>query len=563
MKRFILSILLLFLTVSVLDAQNLTEEELAAQRKIIEANKHFLLEDYAKAKDAYADILGNTPKSSAALYGMARVAEAEKDYPTAEKFIRLAILEESDNQWYLRQLVDIEKRQKDMEGMTEAYEQLLALDPESEEYRFELTNCYEKTGKYKAALKVLDGIRVSGVDPAVSYRRARIFVKMKKMSKAESEYQNLIDAYPTEKRYLHIMADHYRATGETEKAMNMYEKVLELDPDDSRAGLALANDARSRGSDLVYLDGIKKIISSPAIDPHIKVKELLPFVQKISQEPNPDVQDRLDEYADLLIDLHRGDAKVYALRADLYNLRDDRPNAIRMYEFSLTHRKTVYSVWEQYLYLLLEEGQNETLIQKVQGALDYFPNRGRLYFLEGMAYSNLRQYEKAERSLMQSAMMAGRDVQLNFETQALLGTVAHNLGKWDMSDRSFQNAINILPNHVGVLSSWAYFLAEREQDMSKALMMARKAYESSGENASAAMSYAWVLARMGETDSALGIMQSTSEETGGKRFLEVYGDVLFLSGAVDQAVEKWSQALELAPADKTLADKIRNRSIIK
>ena len=542
----------------------LTEEILAVQRNLIEANKYFLLEHDEDALTAYRNVLSKDRANAPAYYGISRVYLRQNALDEAEKNILTAIEHDNGNIWYYEHLIQIRSRQKDIRGKAEALEQVILVYPEIEKFYIELSQCYDQLKDYKKALKALEPIEGKEVDPMISYRKARLYAKMNKPERAVKEYQRMIDANEGDTRYLHMLAAHYRSTGEEVKSIEIYKKILELDPDDSRAGLAVANQARLTGNDLVYLTSIGKIMSSTAIDIDTKIKELLPFVQKMTAKPDEEILTKLEEYASLIIELHPNDAKGHALGADIEQLRGNKGRAIERYAASLALKQSVFPVWEQYLFLLMEMGRITELANESERALDYFPNRGRLYYFLAYAHVEQIKYEEAASELEQARIMSGRDQLLKLDVFALQGKVYYHLADHSAAIRSFEEAMRISPENDNIKASFAYVLAQTEQDLDKALTMSEQAYNNASDRPSFILAYAWALARNHRQEAALEIIESVENiDAQSSEYIERYGDILFLMGRTDDAVVQWQKALAKGSADSGLSEKITNRSIVK
>lgn len=567
MMKWTTAMILAFLglTLTPLSAQDkpITEEELALQRALIEANKFFLLEDYEKATAAYSELIHQDQDNSAAIYGLSRIHFRQKDFKEANRLASLAIKNEPDNIYYYEHQVKVLNYLKDYAAQAEAYVKMIELDPENEGYKIELSNCYERQKEYKSAMDVLEDLNSHESDPAIALRKARIYSKMGKDKKAVSIYEDMIELHPGETRYMHVLANHYRTQGDQDAAIGMYKKILKVDPEDSRAGLAIANHERNKGSDLTYLESIRKIISSPSISVEIKVKELIPFVQKLTVARNEDLLAQLMEYSEILIGLHPDEAAVYALAADLYNINQDTDAALESFRRSLELEKGVYTVWEQYLFLLSEKNDHATMLEVGEEALEYFPNRGRINMLYGLAlYENERSRE-AVPVLQTALMMSGRDVILKFEINALLGKVLYDTGDYDGSDRAFDSALEINGDHRDLLASYAYHLALQDRRLEDALEMAERAYRMSDNTASANLAYAWVLSRKGDHEKALQIIESGLSKTNqsSAEYLERYGDILFLNGREAEAVTQWKQAKRHSSQKERIQEKIDKRAL--
>ena len=77
--------------------------------------------------------------------------------------------------------------------------------------------------------------------------------------------------------------------------------------------------------------------------------------------------------------------------------------------------------------------------------------------------------------------------------------------------------------------------------------------------------YAWILFRMGDykdarTYQASAIEKAAEEGTLSEELYSHYGDILFMNGLPDEAVENWKKALELSPDDELLKKKVEHRT---
>ncbi|MDX1685892.1 MAG: tetratricopeptide repeat protein, partial [Saprospiraceae bacterium] len=409
--------------------EEITDKNLELQALLIDGNKFFILEQYDKAAEKFQDLILMDQTNSAAYYGLSRVSSAKKNYTQAVRQIREALEYEPENTYYLDHLVTNLRYLKDDKALVEAYKRLISLEPEEKKHLYELSKCYERMKDYKSAIDVLEEME-EGSNPAVAYRMADIYTKMGKEKKALTIYEDMVSAHPGQTRYMHMLANHYREIGENDEALEVYKKILDLDPEDSRAGLAIANSQRNTGSDVLYLQSIKKIITGESINAEIKVRELIPFVQKMSVNPNDALLDKLQEYADILIELHPEEAAVYALAADLYHIKDNSKAALEHYGKSLERRKDVYTVWEQFLLLTSEKKDWEALRERSNEALDFFPNRPKVNMMHGLALYKTGNPAAARSVLMQARMMSANNAILIFEINALLGEVLYELGDY-------------------------------------------------------------------------------------------------------------------------------------
>jgi hypothetical protein len=69
-----------------------------------------------------------------------------------------------------------------------------------------------------------------------------------------------------------------------------YRQILAINPDDTRAKLALAGAEKANGNTSEYLVSISPVINNPAIDIDVKLEELIPYVIEFSKRKNRDLE---------------------------------------------------------------------------------------------------------------------------------------------------------------------------------------------------------------------------------------------------------------------------------
>jgi len=564
MKKIDLKVCLLLvlgLAISTMtNAQDITEFELEQQRLLVEGNKNFLLEDYDKAMDSYNQAYQKDNNNTALLWSISRVHMARRDYELAIKAIDKALNIESDNKWYWEHLVAVQKKTRDAPGLVKSFTKLHELEPKSDEYAFELVKYLDQNKEYKAALKVLTKMDVEDLGrPSICYRKARIYEKMNNLKKAEKEYVRMTVDYPKEPRYMHLLAAFYQSQNDSEKANQTYQKILKLNPDDSKAALALSNQLRNSGNDIQYLESIRKVIESPSINIDVKVKELIPYVQKVQTNNDPSLKKIIQEYASTISNIHSDEAKAFALKADIHSMLSEDDLALASYKKALELDQTVYLVWEQYLYLLLEKNKIKELAQKSEEALDYFPNRGRIYFFLGFAQMQQGDYKAANQELNQALMMTGRNVRLKFDLLQLLGQVNHEAGNYPESDKYFEKALGLNDKNPDLLAAYSLALAERKEKITEAENLLAKAQNLQPENKNILMAQAWIAIAKDQFEDAKSILDQLLESHPTPYIYEKYGDMLQLQGDTKSAKEYWGKALAGGGPEVRLKRKIQSQ----
>lgn len=139
--------------------------------------------------------------------------------------------------------------------------------------------------------------------------------------------------------------------------------------------------------------------------------------------------------------------------------------------------------------------------------------------------------------------------------------------------RSYENSIVLLDSmNTSALNNYAYYIVETmkaqpESEMfEKAKRMSRKSLEGDDEPQSTYLdTYAWILFKEGNYKGALEYQEMAMEAEGEAAASEMYshyGDILYMNGREEEALESWEKALELNPGDSLLKRKVEQKTYI-
>ena len=171
-------------------------------------------------------------------------------------------------------------------------------------------------------------------------------------------------------------------------------------------------------------------------------------------------------------------------------------------------------------------------------------------------------YVKDDESFEKALIIDSDNNKLIADVYAKLGDSYHGLSDHPKSDSCYNESLKLDQNQY-VLNNYSYYLSLREESLPKAKRMAKKANELMPGNASFEDTYGWVLFKLEEYEEAKIQMEKSLTNGGSERpvILDHYGDVLYMLGEYDKAVEYWQQArdkdskLELINIDFKIREK--------
>ena len=186
------------------------------------------------------------------------------------------------------------------------------------------------------------------------------------------------------------------------------------------------------------------------------------------------------------------------------------------------------------------------------------------YRQKSIAYFWLGENEKALDILAKGLRNVHTD-QDKAELYNIRGDFHHTLGDKEKMYADYDSTLIFDPDNINVLNNYAYYMSLDNRDLKKALSMSAKTLEAEPFSATYLDTYAWILFRMKRYKEALVYMEKALRylDTDNPEIYEHYGDVLFMCGEKDKALENWHKALRMNSTSTTLERKIREENYLE
>ena len=392
-------------------------------------------------------------------------------------------------------------------------------------------------------------------------QKQRLYLQTGEFNKALNELQKLIRQYPTEAKYYGMLGEMYQANDDPKKALEAYNKLLELDPDNGIGLISLARLYKNQGDNGKYLEYMRQAFDNPNVEVDTKIRHLMNYIDIVTIS-----EDKRAEALDLagrLIKAHPDDPKGYAVYGDLLNQSGKKKEALAQYRQALKRSANNFSIWQQTLFMTAEAQQFDSLKTLSQEAIELFPSQPLPYFMNGLALSQLEEYDKALQSLDRALLIGSGNPNLSADIYSTMGDTYHAMGRDVESDSSYEKSLELNPNNAYVLNNYAYYLSLRKENLERAEEMSRRSNDLQPGNPSFLDTYGWILYQQQDYEGAEKWLKEALEAGNGKSpvILEHYGDALFKLNRVDDAVDYWQQALEYGGDKTSLEKKIRDRKL--
>jgi tetratricopeptide (TPR) repeat protein len=534
-------------------------QEVTLEKKIIEGEKYTYLGDWEKAEPIFRSILEEDVQNSAACYQLSRTLLATGKTADALLFIKKAIRIEPNNEWYLLMQADIHEKIGDFYAVMDVYEQLIKLQPKKVQYYEMLIGFCKKTKDNDRLLRTLDSYeKLVGVSESITRNRFETLDAMGKTNEALTAIDRLTKVYPQVIDYKYLAAAYARKIGMEDKALEYYRQVLAINPDDTRAKLALAGAEKADGHNSTYLTSISPVISNPSIDIDVKLEELIPYVMEYSKTKDPELGAALIETVHQLVATHPKEAKAFSVQGDVLSIAGKDDAAVAAYKQSVGLRDNVYVVWEQMIGLLMANHHYNDVAIQAGKAIDVFPNQAYLYYASGYASYKKKNLDDALDMLNEALIMTGKNAAQKINIYNMLGLVYDEMGNMDKSVTAFESALAINSKNVETLAYYALSLSRRIKNSEKAIDMADYVVSTDNSSGTIHQVLAEVYYNQDKFDKANTSIEVALKAGADGAGYNLAGDIYLKLGRKAEAVTMWQKAIEKGFADSQVKKKIED-----
>ncbi|HEY6120000.1 MAG TPA: tetratricopeptide repeat protein [Pyrinomonadaceae bacterium] len=581
-------------------AQNKRDEALQELNKAIEldpkrvesylglARYYVVMQDQTKALETFKraiDINSASPVAHTE-YGKFLVQLGKKD--EAEGEFKKAVEVDPKDKGARFVLASFYLVNKQFDKAEEAYKALADLDKDQPQSQAVLADFYALANRPDDAVNVYKNILAKSPEYIQArYRIAEILMSKGDLQSASTQLEDVLKKDPHDRQALLLRARLHAQGNQNDyrSAIEDLKEVLRQEPN-SRAGLytmsqvnfnmGLIEQARNFASDLEknypdYLPAklLQVQINIGAGDPKSAVRlasNLLDRLDKTApdRETTPELISEMRTKAYVSRGIAQAQLKNYdAARQDFMAAREIRPQdtdvynnlaglalaekkldeAATFYETSLSNDATNYNALSGLTNLYAQQGQFDKAHERVDRAIQSYPNNASLHFIKAQIYGYQRNAQGAETELSKTLELDANYINAYYSLAALY----INSHQEERAIAEYRKVLERTPD-----SSGAYTLIGMLEDSRKnydgAIQSYKKALELDQSAAIAANNLAWLYAvnEKGNLDEAVrlaqGVVQKSPNVAG---FVDTLGWVYYKKGLYGAAVEQLQKAVDL------------------
>ncbi|MBX5438921.1 MAG: tetratricopeptide repeat protein [Thermoflavifilum sp.] len=516
--------------------------------------------------------LAYNPHDAAAHFEISRLFVELQQPHRALFYAEKAASLDTSNLWYQISYADVLVMNKRYDSAAAVFAELYRRWPHQTAYLYNEAVLLTQSRFHRedSALKIFDELeKRNGVQEEYVYQKQRIYLQQKKVDAAVAEVRKLIAQFPDEPRYYRLLAQIFDQQQMHDSAIAVWQALLRRYPDYPQGLIAMALQLRRQGDTAAFYTYMAKAFANPNLDVEDKIEFLYPFLQYVEIDSM-----RMEEalrLSRMVITAHPQDSRPYALYGDIWvhasrwsRASGWEDSAAWAYRQAIALDSSEISWWQRLLRLFAMEQQADSLMQLGHEVMARFPSSPDGYYYSAMAHVWQHAATPAATTLQQALPLAAKDPEMQVQILSLLGAVYNDLRQYSRSDSCFEAALALSPDNDLLLNNYSYYLAERGEQLQKALQMIQKAVRLQPDNYSYEDTYAWVLYKLKAYREALEWMQRAlahPEAQQSPGYWIHYGDILFSLHRVEDAVSSWKMAVEKGDTSLLLQQKIKYHTL--
>lgn len=523
----------------------------------IEGLKQKMIGNQQAAITLFSKCLEINPNSSSAMFELAKIHSGNGDQTSSSLLLEKAINIDPQNKWYKVLLAQIYQQGKQYKKAADLYQQLYALDSENLEYLYMNAALLSSAEKFDQAIVVYNELEKKiGINDQISVEKQQIYQAAGKKKEAQAELQKLIDYNPKEPRYYGLMADYYLSEKDEANALKYYLKILEIEPDNGFVLFSLTSFYRQKEDKEKAWEYIRKGFQNKSADVETKIQY---YLMMTAEEKPFFTEDQVNELVQTLIKTNGDDYRVYTVYAEYLISKGKLEEAREQLRKVLETQKDNYMIWERMLLISNDLLDFKSIYTDAEKAIELFPNQPVLYGLRAVACLQLEKYTEALDVLKEGDAYLLDNKLMKVQFELYRAEANYKLGRVEDAFKAFDAVISIDPENWLAMNNYAYYLSVRNENLEKAEQLSGKAVRANPDNSTYLDTYAWVLFMRKDYTLAKFYMETAIKNGGDKNgvIVEHYGDILFMLGQKDKAMEQWKKAEETGDFSEFLSEKIK------
>jgi tetratricopeptide (TPR) repeat protein len=459
---------------------------------------------------------------------------------------------------------------------------ILKGDPENEPAVEQLTQLLMDQGKSTEAVALLEGITAHSPSPLLLDLLGDAYTQAHDLPKAEEAYRKAVELDPSELSHQRGLGQTLLAEEKYSEALNVYQKLSAVMPDDSDVYLRIAQIYRElhqldkAEQNLVkarqYAPGSLEVMYNEAMLYQAQgryedaIRVLSNAVTDIKGQA-PSVPSRrrslailYQQLGQLYRDTQNYPAAIYAFEElshlgdeedrrarmmimDTYRAAKDLPKALQTGKEALAKYPADPAIRTSQALLLGENGQTDDAVKILRAQLHGDTSDRDTFLNIAQVYERGRRYKEAEQAARAAEVLPGQPRE-NEMVWFLLGAIYERQKFFDKAEEQFKKVLAVNPKNAPVLNYYGYMLGDLGIRLDEAEALVQQALKEDPFNGAYLDSLGWIYFKenkLGASESTL--RKAVERERHDATIHSHLGDLYAKTGRSDLAAAEWEKSL--------------------
>ena len=528
-------------------------EDIEYKYSLNEGIKYRLLGDPAKSVYFLNRCLEIFPYSDVSYYELSKVYFGAGENNKAISYAENALDLDPDNIWYYHQLGILYKENENYKKGIDIYNRATSKFPDEIEFYYMLALLYTDDLQFADAINIYNELEnIYGIKPDFSLQKEKIYTKKGEYENAHNELKKLVANFPDESSYLGILAEFYQSLNMYSEALESYQKLFKINPDNGLAQLSMTEFFLNQGEFQDAFFYLNLAINNSGLEFDAK----LPIISSISQNAYliNNYPEEIEKFLMTFKNVYLKEDIPEILLSEFYLNSGQYSNSLNLLEKIYHNNPDNEEFAEQFISVLSYKQEYQKVIEVGEQIINTFSENLVIHYNLGLAY-HINDNNKIAIEIFENCLNFDiENYKLKSNIYSFLGDLYYFFGEYEKSDKFFELAIDINEHNLIALNNYAYYLSLRNERLDLAMKYSSLTIEIEPENPSFLDTSAWILYKLGEYAEALKYIEMAYQNGGNHRYeiVKHYGQILVKLGRVEEAKKYFNHALTLVEDTSTI-----------
>jgi tetratricopeptide (TPR) repeat protein len=459
---------------------------------------------------------------------------------------------------------------------------MLKEDPDNEPAVEQLTQLLLDEGKAPEAIALLEEITTRSPSPAMLDLLGDAYTQSHDLPKAETAYRKATELDPSELSHQRGLGQTLMAEEKYSEALEVYQKLTDLMPDDADVYLRMAQiyrelhqlgkaednlvkarqyapgslevmyneamlyQAQGRNEDAIRVlsDAVTGIKGQAAGLPS-RGRSLAILYQQLGQlyRDTQNYQAAIYTYQELGRLGEEEDRRARLLTMDIYRAAKDLPKALQTGKEAVAKYPGDVSLRSSEALLLGESGQTEEGVKMLRTQLTGKPGDREIYLNIAQVFERGRRYKEAEEAAKAAEVLPGQPRD-NEMVWFLLGAIYERQKFFDRAEEQFKKVLAVNPRNAPVLNYYGYMLGDLGIRLDEAESLVHRALKEEPFSGAYLDSLGWIYLKENKlNESETTLRKALEHESHDATIHSHLGDLYAKTGRPEMAAAEWEKSL--------------------